>query len=91
MSWLQNGKRVIVREKCLITFNIGSYSDRILFNVLPMDACHFLLGRSSEFYITVMHVGQRNTYQFEKNGKKFNLHPFNKEVDKERKVISFHV
>ena len=45
VSWLQNGKRVTVRKQCLITFNIGNYSDSVLFDVLPMDACHILLGR----------------------------------------------
>ena len=82
VSWLQNGKRVTMREKFLITFNIGSYSDSILFDVLPMDACHILLGRPWQYDRRVMHDGWRNTYQFEKDGKKFSLHPFNKEVEK---------
>ena len=46
VPWLQNRKSVIVREQRLITFNIRSYSDNILFYVFPMYVCHILLGRA---------------------------------------------
>ena len=62
VSWLQNGKRVTVREQCLITFNIGSYSDSILFDFFPMDACHVLLGRPWYYDRKVVHDGWKNTY-----------------------------
>ena len=66
-----------MREQCLITFNIGSYSDNIVFDVLPMDACYALLGRTWKHDRRVMHDGRKNTYWFKKVGKKFNLWSLN--------------
>ena len=57
VSWLQNWKSITVRERCLIRFNIGSYSDSVLFDVLPMDACRVLLGRPWQYDRRVMHDG----------------------------------
>jgi len=68
VSWLQNGHRVNVRKQCLITFHIGGYHDSILFDVLPMDACHILLGKPWKFDKGVIHESRNNTYQFEKDG-----------------------
>lgn len=34
-----------------------------------------------------MHEGRKNTYQFEKDGKKFKLQPLNEEVEKEGKLM----
>ena len=34
-----------------------------------------------------MHDERENTYQFEKDGRKFKLQPLNKEVEKEGKVM----
>ena len=73
----------------MITFNIGSYSDNILFDVFPRDACHVLIGRPWKYDTRVLHDGWKNTYQLERDGKKFKLHPSNKEVDKEDKVMIF--
>ena len=52
-----------------------------------MDACHILLGRPWKFDRGVMHDGRKNTYQFEKYGKKFNLHPFNENKYKDGKAL----
>ena len=52
-----------------------------------MDACHVLLGMPWNYDRRVMNDERKNTYQFEKHGKKFKLQPLNKEVEKEEKVM----
>lgn len=87
VSWLQNGKMVTVREQCLIIFNIGSYSDIVYLNFFAWMHVHVLLGRPWQYDRRVIHHGWNNTYQFEKDGKKFQLKPSNKEMDNEGKVM----
>lgn len=57
------------------------------FDVLTMDACHVLLGRLSQHDRRVIHDEWKNTYLFEKDGKKLKLHSSNQEMDKEGKVM----
>lgn len=42
---------------------------------------HILLGRQCQFDRRVIHDGTMNTYQFDKDGKKFQLHPLRDKVD----------
>lgn len=37
---LNKGQHVEVKEKAWVDFNIGSYKDRFICDILPMDACH---------------------------------------------------
>jgi hypothetical protein len=69
VSWLQKGHRVIVTKQCLVEFKIGGYKDEILFDVIPMDFCHLLMGRPWQYDINVVHNGRKNTYTLEKNGR----------------------
>ena len=60
----------------LISFSIGNhYNDKILCDVIPMDACHLLLGRPWQFDREVKHDGKKNTYSFKFNGKTITLTP----------------
>ena len=43
--WLQKGHHLLVNEQCNVEFQIGSYKDEILCDIMPMDVCHILLGR----------------------------------------------
>ncbi|KAK9690448.1 hypothetical protein RND81_09G128300 [Saponaria officinalis] len=46
LRWLSRGTEVQVDKHVLLPFSIGkSYNDQILCDVVPMDACHILLGR----------------------------------------------
>ena len=45
ISWLQKGHQLLVNEQCEVEFQIGSYKDKVLCDVMPMDVCHILLGR----------------------------------------------
>ena len=46
VSWLHKGHQILVSEQCEVDFQIGPYKDKILCDVMPMDVCHILLGRS---------------------------------------------
>nr|GEX22432.1 aminotransferase-like mobile domain-containing protein [Tanacetum cinerariifolium] len=54
---------------------IQSYADEIWCDVIPMDACRVLLGRSWLFDRWVMHDGYQNTYSFNHNDCRIVLTP----------------
>ena len=46
LQWFQKGKGLLVEKRCLVDFSIGkNYKDSIWCDVVPIDACHLLLGR----------------------------------------------
>ncbi|XP_062088751.1 uncharacterized protein LOC133795312 [Humulus lupulus] len=53
-----------------------SYQDDITYDVVDMDACHLLLGRTWLFDRNVTHKGRDNTYLFLWRGCKIALLPF---------------
>jgi hypothetical protein len=72
LHWLNDGSSVEVRKQALVTFHFGpDYEDQILCDVLPMDACHLLLGRPWQSDRRITHDGRENTYSFKINHKKF--------------------
>ncbi|XP_074301641.1 uncharacterized protein LOC141633046 [Silene latifolia] len=76
LRWLNKGAEVRVDKQCLVTFSIGkNYSDEALCDVLPMDACHLLLGRPWEFDRDSVHHGRDNTYTFKFGSRKVILTP----------------
>ena len=44
VSWLNKEQQVIVNEQVHFHFQIGEYKDKIVYDVVEMDACHLLLG-----------------------------------------------
>ena len=47
-----------------------TYKDKVRCDVIPMDACHLLLGKPWQYDRKFMHYGGNNTYTFWKNGSK---------------------
>jgi hypothetical protein len=45
IRWLNNSGKVKVTRLVRISFSIGSYHDLVECDVVPMEACHILLGR----------------------------------------------
>lgn len=63
--WLQNGSTININKACLVSFSIGkNYKDEVLCEVVPMDACHILLGRPWAYDRRIKHDGFHNTYSF---------------------------
>ncbi|GJZ15897.1 hypothetical protein Tco_0551574 [Tanacetum coccineum] len=76
VTWLKKGNLVKVTHKCLVQFSIGiKYTDEIWCEVIPMDACHNLLGRTWLYDRCGKHDGFRNTYSFKKDGLHITLAP----------------
>ncbi|KAM2928344.1 hypothetical protein COP2_035599 [Malus domestica] len=76
LAWFKKGVEITVDKRCLVSFSIGKmYHDEVWCDVVPMDACHLLLGRPSQFDRRVIHDGYKNTYTFVKDGRKIILGP----------------
>ncbi|KAD4180088.1 hypothetical protein E3N88_28679 [Mikania micrantha] len=76
IQWLNQGKGIHVSHRTLLSLSIGrSYTDEIWCDVIPMDACHVLLGRPWLFDRRVIHDGYRNTYSFTHNQRRIILTP----------------
>ena len=45
LQWMNECGMVKVKSQVLVSFSIGGYSDEVLCDVVPMQACHMLLGR----------------------------------------------
>ena len=74
LVWLENSQKLNVYKQCLVQFIIGDiYYDKVLCDVIPMDACHLILGRPWQYDRHTMHDGKHNTYTFEKDGKTITL------------------
>ena len=79
VSWLQKGHQLLVNEQCEVEFQLGSYKDKIMCDVMPMDVCHILLGRPWQYDRGAMHDGKKNTYKFCKDGVNHTLLPIEEE------------
>ncbi|GKE14197.1 RNA-directed DNA polymerase [Tanacetum coccineum] len=68
LTWFKKGNIVKVNQRCLVQFSIGNrYSDEVWCEVIPMDACHVLLGRPWQHDRRTKHDGFKNTYSFRKD------------------------
>lgn len=59
----------------MVSFSIGPYLDTVCCDVVPMDACHLLLGRPWQFDKDAVHHDKANTYSFEYKGRTVKLLP----------------
>ncbi|GKV36127.1 hypothetical protein SLEP1_g44294 [Rubroshorea leprosula] len=86
LQWLRKGNEVKVTKRCLVSFSIGNkYQDEVWCDVIPMDACHLLLGRPWQFDRKAIHDGHANTYSFVKDGVKVKLTPLKPKETLEKK------
>ena len=49
VSWLCKVHRLVVTEQSVVEFQIGRYQDKVIFDILPMDVLHVLLGKTWQF------------------------------------------
>jgi hypothetical protein len=64
ISWLKKDHSVLVNQSCLVDFKIGPYEDKVLCDVVPMDACHLLLGRPWQYDQNVVHHGKKTPMRY---------------------------
>ncbi|XP_073016269.1 uncharacterized protein [Primulina eburnea] len=64
LQWLNDCAEVKVNKQVLVSFSIGKYVDEVLCDVVPMHACHILLGRPWQYDRRVSHDGFKNKYLF---------------------------
>ena len=86
VEWLYNSGKLKVTHKVRLKFSVGTYEDTVICDVLPMDACHLLLGRPWQFDRRSTHEGRSNVYSLWHKGKRHVLQPM---LDKDIKVEAF--
>ncbi|XP_060210611.1 uncharacterized protein LOC132637556 [Lycium barbarum] len=81
LQCLNDSGELKVNKQCMISFNVSRYEDDTLCDVIPMQACHILLGRPWQFDRNTFHNGRKNRYSLELNGKKYTLAPLTPSQD----------
>ncbi|EOA23315.1 hypothetical protein CARUB_v10019144mg, partial [Capsella rubella] len=65
LAWLNSSTDSRLSKRCRVPFLIGAnYKDLVICDILPMDACHLLLGRPWQYDRRIMHDGFANTIIF---------------------------
>jgi len=76
LKWLNDGGDIEITKQALICFSVGKkYRDNVLYDVVPISACHILLDRPWQFDRHVMHDGFKNTYSLIIDKEKIVLNP----------------
>jgi len=73
MQWVNSYDKIKVTEFAHIEFNIGFYKSSADFDIVPMQACHLLLGTPWININDVVHKKVANRYSFNYNGRKITL------------------
>ena len=60
LQWLSEDGEVTVSKQVEVNFSIRKYDDTVLCDVVPMEACHLLLGRPWQYDKKVTHDGYTN-------------------------------
>ncbi|XP_027357484.1 uncharacterized protein LOC113866886 [Abrus precatorius] len=75
LQWLSEDGEVQVRKQVELDISIGRYNDKVLCDVVPMEASHLLLGRPWQFDKRANHDGFTNKISFMHQDKKIVLKP----------------
>ena len=65
LQWLNNSGEVRVNKQVRVPFTIGKYIDEVICDVVPMQACHMLLGKPWQWDRRVVYDGYFNRYSVE--------------------------
>ena len=74
LQWLSEGEEVKVTQQIEV-FHLGRYNDRVLCDVIPMEATHILLGRLWQYDTKAVHDGFTNKISFQHHDQKIILKP----------------
>ncbi|XP_027368388.1 uncharacterized protein LOC113874363 [Abrus precatorius] len=75
LQWLSEDGEVQVRKQVELDISIERYNDKVLCDVVPMEASHLLLGRPWQFDKKANHDGFTNKISFMHQDKKIVLKP----------------
>ncbi len=75
LQWLNSEAPLKVTHQAKVTFEIGPYKDTISCDIVPMEACHLLLGRPWQYDRGTIHEGHKNEYTFNYEGRRLTLKP----------------
>lgn len=75
LQWLSEEGEQIVSEQVEVNFSIGRYEDTVICDVVPMEACHLLLGRPWQYDKKSNHDGYTNKFSFIHKERKITLAP----------------
>ncbi|XP_042014510.1 uncharacterized protein LOC121762621, partial [Salvia splendens] len=75
LQWLGDSGELRVKAQCKVPLKIGEVEEDILCDIIPMTACHVLLGRPWEFDRRAYKNGFTNEYFYMLNGLKVRLKP----------------
>ncbi|XP_042016410.1 uncharacterized protein LOC121764463 [Salvia splendens] len=75
LQWLGDSGDLKVTTRVTVPMKVGEFEEEVLCDVIPMSACHILLGRPLEYDNKVMKDGYTNEYSFVYYGKKIRLKP----------------
>nr|KYP38107.1 Gypsy retrotransposon integrase-like protein 1 [Cajanus cajan] len=64
LHWLNDDGDMVVNQQVEVEFSIGNYQDKFKCDVVPMEACHILLGRPWQFDKQTNHDGLTNKITF---------------------------
>ncbi|XP_035546395.1 uncharacterized protein LOC109000434 [Juglans regia] len=67
LQWLNECGEIKVTRQVLVALSIGKYEDEVPCDVVPMHACHLLLGRPWQYDLRVTQDGFTNKYSFTLN------------------------
>ena len=62
MQWMNQGGTLKIMHRARVKFLVGNYTDTVDCDVVPMNACHLLLGRPRQFDLDATHKGRSNCY-----------------------------
>jgi hypothetical protein len=68
MQWMNQSGTLKITHKARVKFSVGNYIDTVDCDVVPLSACHLLLGRSWQFDLDATHGGRCNDYLFVHKG-----------------------
>ncbi|XP_074303008.1 uncharacterized protein LOC141637423 [Silene latifolia] len=86
LHWLNGENGIQVKKQALVSLSLGPYLDEVWCDIIPMNACHILLGRPWQFDRKVEHDGRANVYSVMKGNVRYNLKPMSPNKIKESKT-----
>ena len=72
---------MIVSKQCLIKFKVGNFYNSVLCDMVPMYACHMLLGRPWKYDRNIIYDGHKNIVLVVKGGKKTRINPLKEDIN----------